>query len=57
MRVMVKAEYITGLIVLMDLNKEDAKQLSKMSVSVLERMFEGLQRNAIAYRDLEQEMK
>jgi hypothetical protein len=57
MSVMVKAEYIIGLIVLMDLNKEDAKQLSKLSVSVLERMFEGLQRNAIAYKDLEDDNK
>jgi hypothetical protein len=53
----VKADYVMGLVVLMDLDTEDSKQLTKLSVDVLQRMFDGLQRNAIAYKDLEDQLK
>lgn len=37
----------------MDLDNEDARELNKVTVDVLKRMFEGLQKNAIAYKNLE----
>lgn len=47
-----KEQQAKALVVLLDLEKEDYKELMKMKASVLLRMFDGQRKNAIAYQNM-----
>lgn len=47
-----KNEYARGLMVLMDLTEDDVPELMKVKIDVLQRMFEGIKTNALAYQDM-----
>ena len=47
-----KPDYVKGLVIILDLDKCDAKELNKMDKETLGRIYEGQKKNAIAYQDL-----
>lgn len=47
-----KEQQAKALVVLLDLEKEDYKELMKMKATVLARMFDGQRKNAIAYQNM-----
>ena len=47
-----KVEMAKALVVLLDLDKEDYKELEKLKVGTLERIFEGQKKNAVAYQHM-----
>ena len=47
-----KEELAKALIVLMDLEKEDVKELVKLKLKTLTRVFEGQKKNALAYQHM-----
>lgn len=48
-----KAEYVSALMVLLDMPETIAPQLKKLSVTTLAHIYEGLVKNARAYKELE----
>jgi predicted RNase H-like nuclease (RuvC/YqgF family) len=47
-----KEQQARALVVLLDLENEDYKELMKMKATVLFRMFEGQKKNAVAYQNM-----
>ena len=47
-----KEELANALVLLMDLEKEDEKELVKLKRKTLTRLFEGQKKNAIAYQHM-----
>jgi predicted RNase H-like nuclease (RuvC/YqgF family) len=47
-----KAEMAMALVILLDLEDSDAKELEKMKAKTLGRIFEGYKRDALAYNNM-----
>lgn len=47
-----KEQMAKALVVLLDLDKEDYKELMKVKATTLNRVFEGQKKNAIAYQNM-----
>lgn len=47
-----KEQVAKALVVLLDLEKEDYKELMKVKNEVLQRAFEGQKKNALAYQNM-----
>jgi hypothetical protein len=47
-----KEQMARALVVLLDLNKDDYKELMKVKATTLTRVFEGQKKNAIAYQNM-----
>ena len=47
-----KEEMARALVILLDLDNEDYKELAKIKVAVLAKMFEGQKKNALAYANM-----
>lgn len=48
----VKEQMAKALVVLLDLDKADEKELMKVKATTLTRIFEGQKKNAIAYQNM-----
>ena len=48
----VKDEYVRGLVIILDLPKEDEVQLAKLQKATLERIYDGQRKNALAYQEM-----
>ncbi len=47
-----KEQIVQALIILMDLDKDDNKDLMKLKVGTLNRLFEGQKKNALSYQHM-----
>jgi hypothetical protein len=47
-----KESYVQSILILLDLPRKDEKELRKMRVDTLKRVFEGQRENALAYQAL-----
>lgn len=49
---MTKIDYAKALTILLDMPREEYKELEKLSLPALRHIFEGLKKNALAYNEL-----
>lgn len=52
MGTLTKSEISGALVVLLDIENEDKKELEKLKVDTLKRIFEGIKKNALEYQNM-----
>lgn len=48
-----KDEYVEAVAIILDMTQADRKELKKMNVETLERLYAGQKANALAYQELQ----